>query len=88
MHTAIEPVGKACSCCQQQRPITAFPHSPLTVDGRTDKCLRCISAAAHEARLQRDLRRPSPKAKSKRKAVSHSHTAHRRDGQQHGEQHL
>lgn len=59
----LEPVGKTCTTCRQDRPIGRFPHSKFTDDGRTDRCLDCISAAAQQSRLQREMRRPAPSPK-------------------------
>jgi len=59
MHTANEPCGKTCLECRQDRPITMFPHSTFSPDGRIDRCMPCISAAAQQGRLLREQRRPS-----------------------------
>ncbi len=68
--SAIENSTKLCTCCRHDRPVGRFLYSQFTTDGLTDRCLDCISAAALEARIQRDRRRPAPIEKSKRKVAS------------------
>jgi len=60
--SAIEPIGKTCCECRHDKPLDRFPYSAFTADGRTGRCLDCISAAAHRERLHREQRRGcSPK---------------------------
>jgi|JRHI01.1.fsa_nt_gi hypothetical protein len=47
---------KTCNCCRLDKPVTRFPHSKHTRDGRTDRCLDCITAAAREDRERRERR--------------------------------
>ncbi len=59
------PTHKTCGCCCAAKPLARFLHSKHTADGRTDRCLDCIRAAARREGEQREQRhaarnRPTP----------------------------
>lgn len=78
MHIATEAVGKTCTTCRCDRPIERFPHSRFTADGRVD---HCISAAAQQGRIVREMRRAGPAQGPQRRSaqVSHATESHRRE---------
>ena len=51
------PTHKTCCCCCAAKPVARFLHSKHTADGRTDRCLDCIraAAAAQDRRLRQGV---------------------------------
>jgi hypothetical protein len=56
MEAALTAV-KTCGCCGAVKPLARFLHSKHTADGRTDRCLDCIRAAARREGERREQRR-------------------------------
>jgi len=53
---SIDAPTKTCTQCCVDRPISRFPHSKFTADGRTDRCLDCIKETARRDRQLRAAR--------------------------------
>lgn len=67
--------NKTCSECRRDRPLARFVSCKHAPDGRLDRCLDCICAAAQRGRLEREQLRTAHPASTSFTENSHARSA-------------